>query len=134
MEGTPQANFLWDLGETYLLADRLEDARDVAQRVLTLASGRGQRHYEGWALHLLGAVAARRDAADHAEHHYRQSLALAEELGMQPLAACCHLGLGTLYRRIGKRDRSQAHLATAATMCRDMGMMSRLEQELRPLS
>ena len=32
-----------------------------------------------------------------AEAHYRQALALAEELGMRPLQAHCHLGLGRLY-------------------------------------
>ena len=30
--------------------------------------------------------------------HYRQALALAEEVGMRPLQAHCHRGLGTLYR------------------------------------
>jgi hypothetical protein len=48
--------------------------------------------------------------------------ALAEELGMRPLAAHCHLGLGRLYRRTGKRDEAQEHLTTAATMYREMDM------------
>jgi hypothetical protein len=37
-----------------------------------------------------------------AESHDRQALALASELGMRPLVAHCHLGLGKLYRRTGK--------------------------------
>jgi hypothetical protein len=32
-----------------------------------------------------------------------QALARADELGTRPLAAHCHLWLGTLYRRVGKR-------------------------------
>jgi hypothetical protein len=32
------------------------------------------------------------------------------------LAAHCHLGLGKLYRRTGKREQAQEHLATAVTM------------------
>ena len=32
-----------------------------------------------------------------AEAHSRQALTLAEELGMRPLQAHCHCGLGTLY-------------------------------------
>jgi hypothetical protein len=32
-----------------------------------------------------------------AEAHYRQALTLTEELGMRPLQAHCHCGLGTLY-------------------------------------
>ena len=35
--------------------------------------------------------------------HYRQALALADELGMRPLVAHCHLGLGKLYHRTDKR-------------------------------
>jgi hypothetical protein len=33
------------------------------------------------------------------------------ELGTRPLVAHCHLGLGKRYRRTGKRERAQAHLA-----------------------
>jgi len=42
------------------------------------------------------------------------------ELGMRPLVAHCHLGLGKLYRRKGKRDQAQEHLTTATTMYREM--------------
>jgi len=35
--------------------------------------------------------------ATQAEAHYQQALALADELGMRPLMAHCHRGLGTLY-------------------------------------
>jgi hypothetical protein len=31
-------------------------------------------------------------------------MALAEELGMRPLIAHCHLGLGKLYQSAGKRE------------------------------
>jgi len=53
---------------------------------------------------------------------YRAALALAEQLGMRPLIAHCHLGLGTLYRRSAKPEPAREHLATAASMYRDMGM------------
>ena len=43
---------------------------------------------------------------------------------MRPLVAHCHLGLGKLYRRTGKRDEAQEHLTTATTMYREMGMRS----------
>jgi hypothetical protein len=41
---------------------------------------------------------------------------------MRPLIAHCHLGLGKLYRRTGKREQAQERLATATTMYREMGM------------
>jgi hypothetical protein len=53
---------------------------------------------------------------------------LAEPRGMRPLVAHCHLGLGKLYRRTGKREQAQEHLATATTMYREMGMTCWLEK------
>jgi hypothetical protein len=49
-------------------------------------------------------------------------------LGMRPLIANCHLGLGKLYRRTGKREQAQEHLTIATTMYREMGMTNWLEQ------
>ena len=50
--------------------------------------------------------------------------------------AHCHLGLGKLYRRTGKREQTQEHLTVATTMYRDMDMRFWLEQaeaEMREL-
>ena len=56
---------------------------------------------------------------------------------MRPIVAHCHLGLGKLYRRTGKRQEAQEHLAIARTMYREMDMPFWLEQpaaELRELA
>jgi len=53
---------------------------------------------------------------------------VAAELGIRPLVAHCHLGLGKLYRRTGKRQEAQEHLTTAVTMYREMDMRFWLEQ------
>jgi hypothetical protein len=42
--------------------------------------------------------------------------------------AHCHLGLGKLYRRAGKRQEAQEHLTTATTMYREMDMTYWLEK------
>ncbi len=63
-----------------------------------------------------------------AERYYREALALAGELGMRPLVAHCHIGLGKLYRRTGEREQAQEHLRTATTMYREMDMRFWLEQ------
>ena len=57
-----------------------------------------------------------------AEASYGEALALAIDLGMRPLAAHCHLGLGTLYQKIGRAGEAQAELAKAAEMYRSMEM------------
>jgi hypothetical protein len=76
------------------------------------------------AIRLLGEIGLHRDPLDvgEAERRYQQALALASELGMRPLVAHCHLGLGRLYRRTDKREQAPEHLATATTMYREMGM------------
>ena len=55
-------------------------------------------------------------------------MALAEELGMRPLVAHCHLGLGKLYGRTRQREQAQEHLTTATAIYREMGMRFWLEQ------
>ena len=60
--------------------------------------------------------------------HYREALALATELGMRPLVAHCHLGLGKLYRQTGDGAKAQEHLGTAATMYREMDMVFWLDK------
>jgi len=53
---------------------------------------------------------------------FAEALQIGTELGMRPLVAHCHLGLGKLYRRTGKREQAQEHLTTATTMYREMDM------------
>jgi predicted ATPase/class 3 adenylate cyclase len=118
------------LGEAYLLAERLEEASQLAQRALELCRARKERAHEAWAVRLLGEIAAHQASpeAEPAEHHYRQALALAAELGMRPLQAHCHLGLGTLYARIGQRQQAHAELTTAIALYRAMDMIFWLPQ------
>jgi len=52
----------------------------------------------------------------------------ARGLGMHPLVAHCHFGLGKLYQRTGKREEAREQLSTATTMYRDTDMRFYLEQ------
>jgi hypothetical protein len=47
---------------------------------------------------------------------------------MRPLVAHCHLGLGKLYRRVGKGEEAEEQLTTATTMYREMDMRFWVEQ------
>jgi tetratricopeptide (TPR) repeat protein len=112
------------LGEAQLLAGRLEEAHALAERELALANAHQERTNQAYALRLLGEVAARREPpeSDQAGDYYRQALALAEELGMRPLQAHCHLGLGKLYAKIGRRAEARAALSTAIELYQTMEM------------
>jgi tetratricopeptide (TPR) repeat protein len=118
------------LSEAYLLAGRLDEAYAQAQRVLGFSRAHQERGHEAYALRLLGAVAGQRKSpdAEQSEAYYQQALALAEELGMRPLQAHCHLGLGTLYTSIGQQAQARAALSTAIALYRDMDMTFWLPQ------
>ena len=127
--GLPDACRL-SLGEAQMLAGRLEEAHALAERALALAREHQERGNEAYALRLLGDIAARREPpeSDQAEAHYHQALALAEELGMRPLQAHCHLGLGTLSGRTGQRQQARTELSAAIDLYRAMDMTFWLPQ------
>jgi class 3 adenylate cyclase/tetratricopeptide (TPR) repeat protein len=114
----------------YLQAGRIEDARATARRALSTASGNGERGVEAEVLGVLGEIALHDDPLDamDAEGCWSRALTLGRALEMRPLLAHCHLGLAKLYRRSGKREQAQEHLATATTMYREMDMRFYLEQ------
>jgi tetratricopeptide (TPR) repeat protein len=108
----------------------MQEAVELAGRALDLARAHKERGHEAWALRLLGEVAAHQapPEIEPAAHHYRQALALAEELGMRPLVAHCHLGLGTLYTTTDQWQQARAALTTAIDLYRAMDMTFWLPQ------
>ena len=98
-------------------------------QALDLARQCQQRGNQAWALWLLGESTARQVSpeGEPAAGHYRQALALAEELGMRPLQAHCHRGLGMLYARTGQQQ-ARAVLVAAIDLYRDMEMTFWLPQ------
>ncbi|MBI3628695.1 MAG: AAA family ATPase [Candidatus Rokubacteria bacterium] len=118
------------------LAGHLVAAKTLAQRGLGLATALGEAANEARALLTLADTLAVDEPpdADVARAHYQRAMALATELGMRPLVAHCHFGLGRLHRRAGEPEPAQEHLATARTMYRDMGMrfwLEKAEAEIR---
>jgi DNA-binding winged helix-turn-helix (wHTH) protein/class 3 adenylate cyclase/tetratricopeptide (TPR) repeat protein len=121
--------FCW-AGEVYIRAGHAADAHNLAVQALALARERKERGTEARTLRLLGDLAMHRDPteAEQAENHYQQALALADELGMRPLQAHCHLGLGTLYGQIGRVEQARVELSMAIDLYRAMDMTFWLSQ------
>jgi tetratricopeptide (TPR) repeat protein len=118
------------LGEAYFLAGRLAEALQLAERALVLSRDRKECGHQAWALRLFGAIALHGQPPDVvlAEIHYQHALALAEELGMRPLMAHCHAGLGTLYTKAGRIEQARTELAAAIALYRAMEMTFWLPQ------
>jgi tetratricopeptide (TPR) repeat protein len=127
------------LGEGYLLAGRIEEAIEMAERALELARQHKERGHQAWALKLLGDISLHEKRRDPpaAEADFRRALALGEELGMAPLAAHCHLGLGAVHTACGEIDRARTEIAAARERYREMAMarwQDRAEAALKNLA
>ena len=108
----------------------MDEAGELANHALAFARSNGERRFEAAALRGRGWLGASQTSPDiqAAESSYRETLALGGQLGMRPLIAHCHLGLGKLYRRTDKRDEAHDHLSTATMMYRQMDMRVYLNQ------
>jgi predicted ATPase len=118
------------LSEVCRLAERGEEAWQHARQALDLARQQKDRGNEALALYQLGAVQAHADRLDaaQAESYYQQARTLAEELGMRPLVAHCHHGLGRLYGQTGRGTQAHAALTAAIDLYRAMDMTFWLPQ------
>ena len=107
-----------------MMASRLEEAHALAEQALALTRAHQERGHQAYALCLLGEIHTHHHPpqVEPAAAHYRRALALAEELGMRPLQAHCHRGLGTLYVTTGQREQARAELSTAIALYRAMDM------------
>ena len=72
--------------------------------------------------------------AEQVERLAHHALALADELGMRPLQAHCHRGLGTLYAATGQREQARTALATAIELYQSMDMTFWLPQAAATLA
>jgi class 3 adenylate cyclase/tetratricopeptide (TPR) repeat protein len=124
------ANQLTRLSEVCRLGGHYDEAWQYARQALDLARQQQARGIEASARYQLGAVRTHADPPEvaQAEAHYHQALALAEALGMRPLQAHCHCGLGTLYTKTGQAEQARAALTAAIALYRDMDMTFWLPQ------
>ena len=105
-------------------------ARQHAETALALSREQMAGGDEAWSLYLLGTITLAESPTlpGVGEDHFVQALRRAEALGMRPIVAHCHLGLGKLYRRTGNQQEAREHLTAATTMYREMDMLYYLEQ------
>jgi len=124
------------LAEGYVVIGDYERAWTVAQKAADLSRRHREKGQEAWTLHLLGEIAGRRRPADveSAAHLFEQAMAIAQDLGMRPAVAHCHLGLGELHARAGRLGAAREQLTEALLLFRQMGLASMVERTERQLS
>jgi len=118
------------LAETLLLMGRAEEALHHARGALEAARSQREQGHEAYVLRLLADIAAHQEPVDveATTAAYQRALELTEQLGMRPLTAQCHLGLGLLGQRAARQQLAARHLTAATAMFRDMGMSYWLEK------
>ncbi|HKQ60140.1 MAG TPA: AAA family ATPase [Candidatus Polarisedimenticolaceae bacterium] len=111
------------LAEAYLLASRLPEAEEAARLAFAQSRRLGERPAQAQALRVGAEIAARRGLADNrAGQLFDEALALADQLGMHPLAAHCHAGLARLCQRAGAAAEAHEHFTKATAIYRDRSM------------
>jgi len=124
------------LAEAQLLAGGVDGAVTAVREAHRLAAEHQEKGYAAGALRMLGEAASRSGSgeAESAARHYREALSAARALGMRPLEALCHLGLGLLARRVGDGGQAKDRLNAAATLLREMDMRYWLMQAQEALA
>jgi tetratricopeptide (TPR) repeat protein len=118
------------LSEVFRLAGHGEEAWQHARQALDCARQLKELNTEARAAPAWRPPYPRHPPPDvaPAEEHYQQALALAEKLGMRPLVAHCHRGLGTLYATTGQREHARTELSAAIDLYQAMEMTFWLPQ------
>jgi len=121
-------------GEAHFAAGRLDEARRYAGQALDLAKRQGARGDEASAIFFLGEIASREglSESERALDNYAAALVLAKELGMAPLQARCHLGLGGVYQQAGQDEKARPELTHVVAMLQAMQMRYWLQRREAP--
>jgi class 3 adenylate cyclase/tetratricopeptide (TPR) repeat protein len=122
--------------EACLRAGQIKRGVEAASHALQFSHARREAGSEAWAHRLLAEAGLRHCPPNGplVEEHCRRAMGLAAERGMRPLLAHCHLGLAELKRHSGTWDDARAHLATAASMYRELEMRSWFDKAERALT
>jgi class 3 adenylate cyclase/tetratricopeptide (TPR) repeat protein len=112
------------LAEAFLAAGRAADALPLAEQAVDMTRYAFAKGQEGWALLLLGEVAAAQSPprTERAETALHEALALADTAGMRTLVARCRLGLALVYARAGRAEAAQEERERARALLDALGM------------
>jgi len=114
---------VWEV-DTYRLGGKRREAQTLAEQFLQVSIESNDKGSEAWLRCVIGDLLAGRDSAPstQSEASYRHALRLALQLGMRPLQARCHRGLGQMYTRCQKASVAQSEFRSARALYHSMFM------------
>jgi len=111
------------LGDAYRRAGRFTEAASILSQALALARSRGEHGREAWCLYRTAELASATGAGTAvAAGLYREAMALADSLGMRPLAAHARVALGTLLSVDGDTREACDYVTSGISLYRELGM------------
>ena len=112
----------FSLAEALVDCGRLDEAAECSAEALAIVRRQEERGYEAYALRARGELERRRGQASTAVERARESLAIAEELGLAPLQAHCRADIGAAHAQQGQARQARAALARAIEGYRSLAM------------
>jgi class 3 adenylate cyclase/tetratricopeptide (TPR) repeat protein len=124
ISAVPTTYPLTALAEVYYLKGQTEKAIHNLEIAFDSVKQKGERGFGAWALYNLAKIQSQGDSelVQQATQSFRQAKEQAAELGMRPLIAHCHNGLGHVYIKKGKASEARSELETAMDLYRSMAM------------
>ena len=112
------------LAEVYHLKGQTKKAIHNLESAFDIFKQKGERGFGAWALYYLAKIRSQGDfeQVQQAIQSFHQAKEQAAKLGMRPLLAHCHDGLGHLYFKEGMVSEARFELEAAMDRYRAMGM------------
>jgi tetratricopeptide (TPR) repeat protein len=126
----PSSYPLTALAEAFRLKGDTKKAIEKAEEALSIFRQKGELGFAAWAHYYMAKIKSeeRSEQMEQAFHSYLQAREQAKQLGMRPLLAHCHMGLGQLYLKRGQREEARPELTAAIELYRSMDMSFWLPQ------
>jgi class 3 adenylate cyclase/tetratricopeptide (TPR) repeat protein len=120
----PPAYPLTALAEAYRLKGETKRALEKAEEALRIFRQNGEQGFGAWALYYMAKIQfdGGLEQIQQTMQSYRQAIEQATDLGMRPLLAHCHMGLGEVYAKKGFSEEARSELVAAIELYRSMDM------------
>jgi len=112
------------LAEVYRSKGQIERAILNAEEALSISRRKGEHGFGAWALYYMAKIQSGEtpEQMQQAIQLYGKAIERARDLGMRPLLAHCHLGLGQLYLKKGRSKEAHSELSVALDLYRSIDM------------
>ena len=110
------------LAEAYSLKGESNRAIQTIELALDMLQKKGEHGFRAWALYYMAKILSQGEVQNlqKATASYIKAAEQAEALGMKPLLAHCHNGLGQIYTQQGQITKARSELLTAIDLYREM--------------